>query len=250
MKALVYRLCAVLACVAALFASCRGYKQIPEETLADIFKDMYVLNAYMERNNMNLRFDSVDIYGPLIGKYGYTAEDFRQTITDATKRKSFRLTDIVEAAIAKLEAEQAAVTERVRVLDLIDSMAYAVSRREVFRDSLITIRSLAGAVGRGCRQGRYNLLLSYRFARRKQESDQPSCLVDGRQPCPVEFYAAHAEREAHKTQGRALRRGGRNGARREVRQLSRETEANAPYDRFAGGRLPAAARRGPQGAVA
>ena len=143
MKALVYRLCAVLACVAALFASCRGYKQIPEETLADIFKDMYVLNAYMERNNMNLRFDSVDIYGPLIGKYGYTAEDFRQTITDATKRKSFRLTDIVEAAIAKLEAEQAAVTERVRVLDLIDSMAYAVSRREVFRDSLITIRSLA-----------------------------------------------------------------------------------------------------------
>ena len=256
MKALVYRLCAVLACVAALFASCRGYKQIPEETLADIFKDMYVLNAYMERNNMNLRFDSVDIYGPLIGKYGYTAEDFRQTITDATKRKSFRLTDIVEAAIAKLEAEQAAVTERVRVLDLIDSMAYAVSRREVFRDSLITIRSLADSAALTLRvpleegAGKVDITYSYRFARRKQESDQPPCLVDGRQPCPVEFYAAHAEREAHKTQCRALRRGGRNGARREVRQLSRETEANAPYDRFAGGRLPAAARRGPQGAVA
>ena len=100
MKALVYRLCAVLACVAALFASCRGYKQIPEETLADIFKDMYVLNAYMERNNMNLRFDSVDIYGPLIGKYGYTAEDFRQTITDATPARTNRIRDTTAGAQA------------------------------------------------------------------------------------------------------------------------------------------------------
>lgn len=143
MKTMVFRVCVLLALAVGALSSCRGYEQIPEDTLADIFKDMYMMNAYLERHNMNLQYDSVDVYGPLIERYGYTTDDFKRTITDASKRKSFRLTDIVEAAIVKLETEQAAVAERVRIRDVIDSTALAVSSHEVFRDSLISIRSMA-----------------------------------------------------------------------------------------------------------
>lgn len=131
------------ACMALSLAACKRYKQIPEETLADIFRDMYELNAYMDRNSANLNLDSVDIYGPLIAKYGYTTRDFTNTLTDAAKRKSFRITDIVEASIAKLEAEREAVVKEVRIQEIIDSTAYAVSRHEIYRDSLIAIRSIA-----------------------------------------------------------------------------------------------------------
>lgn len=123
--------------------SCKGYKQIPEDTLADIFRDMYKVNAYMDRNSVNLKLDSVDIYGPLINTYGYTTSDFTNTLTEAAKRKSFRITDIVEAAIKRLEAERDALVEMVRIEEIIDSTAFAVSRSEIYADSLITIRSVA-----------------------------------------------------------------------------------------------------------
>lgn len=123
--------------------SCKGYKQIPEDTLADIFRDMYKVNAYMDRNSVNLKLDSVDIYGPLINTYGYTTSDFTNTLTEAAKRKSFRITDIVEAAIKRLEAERDALVEMVRIEEIIDSTAFAVSRSEIYADSLIAIRSVA-----------------------------------------------------------------------------------------------------------
>lgn len=132
-----------IGCIAAALCACKGYKQIPEDTLADIFKDMYVLNAYMDRSHPNLKLDSVDVYSPILAKYGYTTEDFTNTLTDAAKRKSFRLTDIVEAAVGKMESEQAAILERIRINEVIDSTALAVSRREVYRDSLIAIRAVA-----------------------------------------------------------------------------------------------------------
>ena len=67
MRRIGYRWGLALACLAGLLVSCRSYKQIPEATLADIFRDMYLQNAYMERYNMNLPLDSVDVYAPLIG---------------------------------------------------------------------------------------------------------------------------------------------------------------------------------------
>src|SRR5699024_1596209 len=65
MKTMVFRVCVLLALAVGALSSCRGYEQIPEDTLADIFKDMYMMNAYLERHNMNLQYDSVDVYGPL-----------------------------------------------------------------------------------------------------------------------------------------------------------------------------------------
>lgn len=135
-----------LAVAAALLtlASCKGYKQIPDDTLADIFRDMYLQNAYIEQHPLNMSLDSVDVYAPLIERYGYTEEDFKRTIMDATRRKSFRLTDIVDVAIAKLEAQDEALRRRVWVTERIDSMAKAVSTKEIYRrDSAIKFRSMA-----------------------------------------------------------------------------------------------------------
>ena len=137
----VSRVAAVVAAV-VVCVCCKGYKQIPEDELADIFKDMYLLNAYIETHPLR-QADSVDVYAPVLEKHGYTTEDFRRTIMEASRRKSFRLGDVVEVAVAKMEAESAAIAEQVRIINMVDSMAYAVSRHEVFRDSLIEIRSMA-----------------------------------------------------------------------------------------------------------
>ena len=129
---------------AALTAfACKGYKQIPEETLVDIFTDMYELNAYIDRHPVRENRDSIDLYEPVLAAYGYTTEDFTRTLTEATRRKSFRLTDIIDASVAKMEQERDAIDRELRIVERIDSTALAYSTRELYRDSLITIRSLA-----------------------------------------------------------------------------------------------------------
>ena len=129
---------------AALTAfACKGYKQIPEETLVDIFTDMYELNAYIVRHPVRDYRDCIDHYEPVLDAYGYTTEDFTRTLTEATRRKSFRLTDIIDASVAKMEQERDAIDRELRIVERIDSTALAYSTRELYRDSLITIRSLA-----------------------------------------------------------------------------------------------------------
>lgn len=133
----------VAALLAAVAVSCKSYRQIPDDTLSDIFMDMYIQNAFMEKRHMNIDVDSVDVYAALIARYGYTEEDFKHTLSDAARRKSFRLSDIVDAAIKKLETADSALLAQMRQEELIDSLAIAVSREEVYRDSLIEFRSLA-----------------------------------------------------------------------------------------------------------
>ena len=52
---------------------CQGRKEIDDKTLAMIFRDAYITNAYLGVNYLNI--DSIQIYEPILGKYGYTAED-------------------------------------------------------------------------------------------------------------------------------------------------------------------------------
>lgn len=134
--------------VCAALSACRGYKQIPEDELSDIFKDMYLVNSYIDARPLDLygrstSMDSIDVYAPVLEKYGYKTKDFTNTIAEATRRKSFRLTDIVQSAMSKLEAEYNAVAEQVRILEFIDSTAYAVSGVVIYQDSLIKIRNKA-----------------------------------------------------------------------------------------------------------
>ena len=52
---------------------CQKRNIIPDDTLADIFHDAFIVNAYIGEERINL--DSLQIYEPLLKSYGYTAKD-------------------------------------------------------------------------------------------------------------------------------------------------------------------------------
>ena len=84
---------------------CAKKNIIPDNTLADIFHDAFIVNSYIGEERINL--DSLHVYEPIFQRYGYTAADVVHTVGNFSRRKSVRLGSIVEAAIAKLEKDLA-----------------------------------------------------------------------------------------------------------------------------------------------
>ncbi|MCL2562063.1 MAG: DUF4296 domain-containing protein [Rikenellaceae bacterium] len=117
MKRIIY---IALLLVAALGAGCSRAKNIPRSELAEIFKDAYLANAYRQQNPQ-IEFDSIDMYGPVLARYGYTVRDLEYTVERISRQKSRNLSDIVERAIAELKRESEWLTGRVAVLDTVDA---------------------------------------------------------------------------------------------------------------------------------
>ena len=86
-----------------LAGACARHKIIPDDTLAQIFHDAFLTNAYI--GSEGVKTDSLRIYEPIFARYGYTTDDVHYTIGNFSKRKSARLGDVVERAIEMLEAE-------------------------------------------------------------------------------------------------------------------------------------------------
>lgn len=137
MKRSINTLLLLLVAVAAV--SCRKPRVIPDDELAMIFHDVYLTNAYVQRDGVKI--DSVKLYEPIFEKYGYTTDDLHTTISSFAKRKSARLSDVVEKAIKMLESESDALNEAVADLDTIDNIARRTFARVVYSDSLIRMRS-------------------------------------------------------------------------------------------------------------
>lgn len=155
----------VLLLLAALtLAGCNRPKVIPDGKLSDIFRDVYLVNAYTGQTG-GLNYDSINIYEPILKKYGYTPQDLVHTIDDFTKRKSARLTDIVDAAIAKLDNISGRLAARVQTLDRIDSTAYALTKTVIYSDSLISLRGRSDSarmtVTIPAAEGRYDIAYYY-----------------------------------------------------------------------------------------
>lgn len=124
-----------------LFApACRQHKIIPDSELAEIFRDIFLTNAYIQEQRP--RVDSLMIYEPVFARYGYTAEDVQYTIGNFSKRKSARLGDVVERAIDLLEEEGLQLEHEVSILDTIDNVARRLTRRTLFADSVVHVRAL------------------------------------------------------------------------------------------------------------
>ncbi|MDE7305116.1 MAG: DUF4296 domain-containing protein [Alistipes sp.] len=149
----------------ALAVACARHKIIPDSKLALIFHDAFLANAYV--GNRNMTRDSLNLYEPIFARYGYTTEDVHYTIGNFSKRKSARLGDVVERAIAMLEAEGKFYNHEVAVLDTIDNVAVRSSRRVVYADSLIRVRSLADTAKASfvfdVVPGDYDVRLTYRI---------------------------------------------------------------------------------------
>ena len=133
-----------LAMVAMAFVSCTQKRIIPDDTLADIFHDAFVVNAYIGEERVNL--DSLQIYEPIFNRYGYTSEDVVHTVGNFSRRKSARLGSVVEAAISRLEQESKIYAGKVVILDTIKSVAVRTFTRVIYRDSLIRSNKRADSV--------------------------------------------------------------------------------------------------------
>lgn len=146
-----------------LLSACARHKIIPDDTLAQIFHDAFLTNAYI--GSEGVKTDSLRIYEPIFARYGYTTDDVHYTIGNFSKRKSARLGDVVELAIEMLEAEGRYYNREVAVLDTIDNVARRSFTRTVYADSLIRVGSLRDTArlrfSVDVRPGEYNLSLKY-----------------------------------------------------------------------------------------
>lgn len=132
----------LLFCVAVALSvvACARHKIIPDDKLARIFHDAFLTNAYIEAENTHI--DSLKIYEPIFEKYGYTTADVQYTIGNFSKRKSARLGDVVEQAIALLEEEGLYYDHEVAILDTVDNAARKHLTQVIRSDSMIHVRSV------------------------------------------------------------------------------------------------------------
>lgn len=90
----------------------------------------------------SLRRDSVDIYAPVFHRYGYRTEDFIHTVASLSKRKSVRLTDVIEQATERLKQQSAGYFAQVAILDTLDEIAAQRYKQVVIEDTTVHISRL------------------------------------------------------------------------------------------------------------
>ena len=100
--------------------SCNKPKRIPDRNLKNIFIEIFLANSYVKVNQMML--DTIDIYTPIISKYGYKYEDISHTFDYYSRRKSARLTEILKAAMDEVGASHAKYSYTINIRDSIYNM--------------------------------------------------------------------------------------------------------------------------------
>ncbi len=133
MKRYLYILALILSSV-----GCARREAIPDSVLSDIFHDVMLVNAY--KSQFQFKMDSIQLYEPIFEKYGYTAEDVNYTVGNFSKRKSARLSDVVEVSIKKLEKQNNYFKHEVQILDSIDAIALRRARTVIYSDSVMRMR--------------------------------------------------------------------------------------------------------------
>lgn len=157
-------LAALAAFSLALLTGCNRPSIIPDDELALIFHDAFVVNAYV--GHRSLPTDSIDYYSPLFARYGYTTEDVQATIRNFARRKSASLGDVVERAIARIEAETAGLERETAILDTIDRLARREATVTLLARDRIRVRQARDTAEAhftldGIRPGTYTLRFDY-----------------------------------------------------------------------------------------
>ena len=133
----------VIICMLILLSvvSCSRKKVIDDQTLAKIFSEAYISNAYLGIKYFNI--DSVQIYEPILDRYGFTPEDFRYTIGNFSRRKSAQLGRVLKDAEEQIKKIADVYEREVVILDTIQNVAVRTMQRVVHKDSLISVKKLA-----------------------------------------------------------------------------------------------------------
>lgn len=130
----------ILAALCLSGAGCSRKTIIPDSDLERIAREMFLVNAYANAERM--KTDSLDIYTPILERYGYTQNDFFNTLANFQKRKSARLGDVIEASIASLESLAEGYEQKLRNLRYVDSLAKAQCSQEVLWMEHIAVNRL------------------------------------------------------------------------------------------------------------
>lgn len=137
----IYRHILSMVVMAAVVVGCKGPKEIPNDTLVNIFHDAYIANAYM--SEAGIREDSLQLYEPIFQHYGYTMDDLQHTLKTFNKRKSAMLSDIMSDVYERLNSESRIEAAKMIVLDTIDNLAKRTYARTIYSDSLIRAKNLS-----------------------------------------------------------------------------------------------------------
>lgn len=104
-----------LLCVVCLGSCLQSSRRIPEDKLASIYADMYMADQWLNRNPSARRAtDSLRFYEPIMLKYGYSFEEYDNTVrwyVDHPERylKVFRRT------VRILDAKKESLTKMVEI---------------------------------------------------------------------------------------------------------------------------------------
>ena len=169
--------------IAALFG-CARRKEIDDRTLALIFRDAYITNAYLGINYINL--DSILIYEPILESYGYTAEDFRYTIGNFSRRKSAQLGRVLKEAENQITGVATIYEKKVVVLDTVKNVAVRSFKRTIRRDSLIEYKTKADSsklqlIVEPLQPGSYSIRYKYTYEKeevKKKKSKKKGSVVN------------------------------------------------------------------------
>lgn len=139
------RLLICLLALPMLFSACNKPKEIPDDKLIAIVGDLFLANAYWSSTLMadSLRTDSVNIYAPIFDRYGYRPQDFIHTIGTLSKRKSVRLTDVIEKATDRLKQQSAGYFAQVAMMDTLEQIAAERYKQVVYGDTSLRLSRLS-----------------------------------------------------------------------------------------------------------
>lgn len=125
--------------VLPLLAGCNRPKDIPEDKLEDIVYEVFLANAYADMNSSIFIKDTLDIYTPILKKYGYKPADIKYTIQNYSKRKSVSFASVLEKVALRLEAETGVYKSRLALRDSVDNILAERYRTEVYRNDSLKI---------------------------------------------------------------------------------------------------------------
>ncbi len=139
------RIISICIALGAIFSlSCTRRVVIPDDELALIFRDAFLANSYVLIESV--KFDSLQVYSPIFERYGYSVEDMQYTIGNFSKRKSARLSNVVEESIKMLEREGKIYELESAILDSIDAIASRRLTRSIYFDDYIEFYNQADSM--------------------------------------------------------------------------------------------------------
>ena len=156
-----------LIAVSLLGIACGGPKVIPDKELGQIFHDALLANAYLNVNS-ETKIDSTNIYEPILADHGYTVEDLQYTITNFSRRKSARLSDVAEYTILLLAREAQDYNLQTSKLDTIENVARRHFTRTIFHKENVVAKTEGDSVLLRYRipvsqPGEYRVTIDYRL---------------------------------------------------------------------------------------